>query len=232
MDDSSAPWLPETPAEALGAPVRETIEVAGRQFILTRPCAVDRLIDYPGFPGAGTSDEYLPVWARLWPVAQILAQAILSEPWPPGNLTALELGCGLGLPGIAALARGLHVTFSDYDLTALRFAADNARANGFTNFEILPLDWRHPPAGVQYPVILGSDLIYQMQMAGPLAGLIKQLLAPGGTCLLSDQNRAQGPALQAAMEKCQLTFTTQALTTTDSEGQEVGGTLYRIKHVS
>lgn len=233
MDDSSH-WMPETPAEALAAPVRETVEVAGRRFVITRPSAVDRLIDYPGFPGAGTSDEYLPVWARLWPVARILAQAILDEPWPIGEggqpLAALEIGCGLGLPGLAALARGLHVTFSDYDTTALRFAADNARGNGFTAFELLPMDWRHPPARLQFPVILGSDLIYQLQMASPLASLIKQLLAPGGQCLLTDQNRIQGPALQQAMVACQLTFTTESVTTIDSEGQSVAGTLYRIRH--
>ena len=58
----------------------------------------------------------------------------------------MEIGCGLGLPGIAALSKGLRVTFSDYDPLALRFAADNARANGFTDFKVLQLDWRHPPA--------------------------------------------------------------------------------------
>ena len=40
---------------------------------------------------------------------------------------ALEVGCGLGLPGIVALSMGLQVTFSDYDACALRFAADEAR---------------------------------------------------------------------------------------------------------
>ena len=53
-----------------------------------------------------------------------LAKVILREDWTPG-LEALEIGCGLGLPGIAALAKGLRVIFTDYDATALHSAAWN-----------------------------------------------------------------------------------------------------------
>ena len=67
----------------------------------------------------------------------------------------VEVGCGLGLPGIAALACGLRVTFTDYDATALRFAADNARANGFEEFEVYePVTVREPP-GARTPVGFG-----------------------------------------------------------------------------
>jgi hypothetical protein len=59
----------------------------------------------------------------------------------------------------AALARGLRVTFSDYDATALRFAADNAALNDCDNFETLQMDWRYPPTDRQFPMILAADLI-------------------------------------------------------------------------
>ena len=65
-----------------------------------------------------------------------------AGPVPATRWHALEVGCGLGLPGIVALSLGLHVTFSDYDATALRFAADNARLNGCGDFELLHMDWR------------------------------------------------------------------------------------------
>ena len=87
----------------------------------------------------------------------MLAKAILREPWADhashasARSTALEIGCGLGLPGVAALSVGLRVTFSDYDATALGFAADNARANGFLDFETLQLDWRYPPPERNFP---------------------------------------------------------------------------------
>src|SRR5262249_55475944 len=163
------------PADALGPTIREKVIVEGQTFIITRPDKVDRLIDRPELPTDGATDEYMPFWADLWPAARMLAKAILKEPWAAGSdgkaLVALEIGCGLGLPGVVALSRGLRVIFSDYDKTAVRFAADNARVNGFDNFDVLQMDWRRPPENLQVPVVLGSDLIYEQRMAEPLARL-------------------------------------------------------------
>src|SRR5438128_5689527 len=123
--ENSAQPLPELPSEALGPLVRQKVIVEGREYLIERPDESDRLLDHPAIRSAFAADEYMPYWADLWPAARMLAKAILREPWAPGG-TALEVGCGLGLPGIAALARGLRVIFSDYDATALRFAADTA----------------------------------------------------------------------------------------------------------
>ena len=70
----------------------------------------------------------MPYWAYLWPGAYLLAEAVVREPWPEpvdGRilLEALEIGCGLGLAGLAALARGLRVQFTDYDQAPLDFVA-------------------------------------------------------------------------------------------------------------
>jgi lysine methyltransferase len=162
------PPMPETPVDALGPLLREQVIVEERTFLIMRPSESDRLLDHPSVRSAFAADEYMPYWADLWPAARMLAKAILRETWPPG-LCALEVGCGLGLPGIAAMAMGLHVTFSDYDSTALRFAAGNARANGLHSFATLQMDWRYPPENVQFPVILASDLIYEMRNVAPLS---------------------------------------------------------------
>src|SRR5947209_11754159 len=191
----SRPPLPETPADALGPLVREHVIVDDRSFTIARPGESDRLLDHPAICSAFAADEYLPYWADLWPAARMLAKAVLREPWGPG-LTALEVGCGLGLPGIAALARGLHVVFSDYDATALRFAADNARLNRFDDFRLLQLDWPYPPDDRQVPVVLGSDLIYEMRNVAPLVVLVGRVLQPGGVCLLTDQDRVPSHVLR------------------------------------
>src|SRR5438067_2030616 len=136
--------LSELPAEALGPLVRQTVIVEGREYLIERPDESDRLLDHPAVRSAFAADEYLPYWADLWPASRMLAKAILRESWPPG-LEALEIGCGLGLPGVAALACGLRVIFSDYDPTALEFAARNARLNKLANFRVLRLDWNAPP---------------------------------------------------------------------------------------
>ena len=53
----------------------------------------------------------MPYWAYLWPGAYLLAEAVMQEPGPKVSGTcqrfdALEIGCGLGLAGLGALARG------------------------------------------------------------------------------------------------------------------------------
>ncbi len=174
----------------------------------------------------------MPYWAELWPAARMLAKAILKEPWPQpanGPLHALEIGCGLGLPGIAALAMGLRVTFSDYDATAVRFAADNARLNGFSDFDTLQLDWRYPPTNRTFPVLLAADLIYEMRNVEPLVLLIKQLLAPTGFCLLTDQDRVPAYVLREKLSEHGMSFTTQMVRAGEPGGRRLKGTLYRIR---
>ncbi len=226
------PPMPETPAEAVREVVREHVLVEGREFFIERPAASDRLLENPAVQAAFAADEYMPYWADLWPAARMLAKLILREPWPAapsgGKLHALEVGCGLGLPGVAALAAGLRVTFSDYDATALRFAADNAALNGLDDFDTLQMDWRYPPPGLRVPVVLASDLIYEMRNVEPLVGLIGRVLAPGGLGLLTDQDRVPSHFLREALGGAGLPFTTQAVRAGEPGGRRVKGTLYRI----
>jgi predicted nicotinamide N-methyase len=223
--------MPETPLEALGEMVQETVIVEHKTFLIERPGESDRLLDHPTVSSAFAADEYMPYWADLWPAARMLAKVILKENWARPNgqpLHALEIGCGLGLPGIVALSMGLRVTFSDYDATALRVAADNARLNEFEDFDTLQMDWRRPPMDRQYPVLLASDLIYEMRNVEPLVQLIKQLLAPGGTCLLTDQDRVPSHVLRDRLTAEKMPFTTQMVRAGEPGGRRVKGTLYRI----
>src|SRR5947207_1010354 len=111
VEPSIRPALPQTPPEVLGPPVRERVIVEGKTFLIDRPGESDRLMEHPAVRSVCAAHDYLPYWADLWPAARMLAKAILREPWA-GGLEALEIGCGLALPGIAALSVGLRVIFS------------------------------------------------------------------------------------------------------------------------
>jgi SAM-dependent methyltransferase len=141
----------------------------------------------------------------------------------------LEVGCGLGLPGIAALARGLHVIFSDYDATAIRFAAANARLNGFDNFAELAFDWRDPPAELQVDVVLASDLTYEARHVEPLVALVERVLRPGGLCLWTDQDRPPAAALKAELARLSWPVEMKVARAGEPGGQRYKGTLYRIR---
>jgi predicted nicotinamide N-methyase len=219
---------PEEILARLGPDVREAVIVEGRTFLIERPGESDRLLEHPAVHSAFDRDEYMPYWADLWPAARMLAKVILHEPWAPGR-EALEVGCGLGLPGIVALAVGLKITFSDYDPCALRYAAANARLNGFDDFRTLQLDWRRPPDDLRSGVLLASDLIYELRNVEPLVAFIRQVLVPGGVCLLTDQDRIPSHALRAELDRQGLPYTTQAVRAGEPGGRRLKGTLYRIR---
>src|SRR5262245_64180779 len=124
---TAPPRLHSTPPEAVKETVREMVRIDGRTFKIDRPGGSDLLFDHPAVRAAYAADEYIPYWADLWASARMLAKVILREPWSNYSarfgspLEALEIGCGLGLGGIAALARGLRVTFSDCEEAAVNF---------------------------------------------------------------------------------------------------------------
>jgi predicted nicotinamide N-methyase len=231
--ESTLPEPPDADAlqEWLGEIARERVLIEDRTYLIDRPAQSDQLIDHPAVRSAFAADEYLPYWADLWPASRMLGKAILRETWTPAS-EALEIGCGLGLPGIVALSVGLRVTFSDYDPTALRFAADNARTNGFEDFRTLRLDWRSPPENLQFPVVLASDLVYELRNVEPLVKLIKRVLLPGGLCLMTDQDRVPSVAMREALVDSGLSIATQIVRAGEPGSRRFKGTLYRIRKLA
>ncbi|MDB5307487.1 MAG: methyltransferase protein [Gemmataceae bacterium] len=222
------PRIHATPPEAVGETVRETVTVEGHTFRIDRPADPNRVFAHPAVRAAQAADEYLPHWVNLWPAARMLAGAIVREPWE-APLGVLEVGCGLGLAGIAALARGLTVTFSDVDETALQFAADNARLNGFADFRTVPVDIRCPSDDMKYPVVIGSDLIYQDRLVTPLVDLLGAVLAPGGVCLITDPDRPDRKRFQWQLQEAGFAMDADPVRLDDASREVATGTLYRIR---
>ena len=225
------PRFHATPPEAITEIVRDTVYVGDYSFRIDRPVDWDKLLDHPWVRSAAASDDYVPYWAQLWPAARMLAKVVVREKWIQ-PLPVLEIGCGLGLAGIAALARGLKVTFSDVDETALRFAADNARLNGFKGFTTLPLDLRCPPNDIQYPVVIGSDLMYEERLVDPLVNLLDAVLAPGGLCLITDPDRTPARVFRWKLAEAGYDVAPERVRAGEPGGERTKGTLYRIRPVS
>lgn len=220
-----------TPPEAVTEVVRDTVFVAGRTFRIDRPIDTDKLLDHPWVRSAYAADEYVPYWAQLWPSARMLAKVVMREKWEtyPQPVSVLEVGCGLGLAGIACLARGLRVTFSDVDETALAFAAANARLNGFAEFRTVPIDFRCPPDDVKYPVVIGSDLMYEERLVDPLVGLLRAVLAADGVCLITDPDRTPARVFRWKLAEAGFDVSASFVRAGEPGGNRVKGTLYRVR---
>jgi predicted nicotinamide N-methyase len=163
--------------------------VGGRRFRLFTPTDPDAFLEHLEPPEADAQPHFAdPYWAKLWPAAPLLAEAVLRNLPPPGT-RALELGCGSGLVGIAALAAGLDVTFSDYVPFAVELAIENAARNGFSQAKGLVLDWRQPRTE-QFELVLAADVTYDRTNLDPLLDVCEKMLAPGGQAWFGDAGRS------------------------------------------
>ena len=168
--------------------VEEVIPLSGRQLVLLRPRDTNAMLVEEAFE----HEELLPYWAELWPSSVALARAV-SELQLDG-VRVVELGCGLGLPGIVAALGGATVLATDWSPDALVFAARNAALNG-VELRTARLSWAAPelPAGT-FELVLAADVLYERRNVAQLLALLPQL---ADDVLLADPGR---PALPAFLE--------------------------------
>jgi predicted nicotinamide N-methyase len=180
-----------------------SVTVAGHTFNLILPAEPDEFLNQlDATKNAPWPDLY---WAQLWPAAVTTAHFVAQMSWPAPT-AVLEVGCGIGLVGLAALAAGHCVTFSDYVPLALDLAIENAVRNGFdscsgaTAPQRLLLDW-HFPSAQQYPVIAASDVLYYRDCHQALLDTVTKMLAPGGECWIGDPGRSAAEEF-VALARC------------------------------
>ena len=125
-----------------------------------------------------------PYWAHLWSGAAVLAAAV-----PHGARSALELGCGLGLPGLGAARAGARVTFVDRIPAALAFVRASAAANALGRVDLVVADVTAPALAARFDLVLAAELIYDRAAFAALARTLAGHLAPGGRALLTDAGR-------------------------------------------
>jgi len=134
-------------------------------------------------------DERLPYWAELWHSAVALAECIHETPARVAGVRVLEIGCGLGLPGVVAASLGARVTCSDFEPLALKAAELNMLQNVPDHLvDIRTMDFRNTPAE-RWPLILAADVIYETRFIKPLADFLDHTIEEDGCILLAEPNR-------------------------------------------
>ena len=177
--------------------VAERIPLPGGEIELERPRDAEALIDEEAF----AEGEFLPYWAELWSSAIALAHDVSLRSLR-GKRT-LELGCGLGLPSIAAARAGGRVLATDWSPDAVLATAANAQRNDVT-LETLVCSWSAPAAIVErapWQLVLASDVLYERRNGELLLDLLPQLVDEGGLILIADPQRAAAEPFLAAARK-------------------------------
>ena len=155
--------------------VTEAIDIGGARFVLERPAEPESLIDEDAF----ADDEFLPYWAERWPSGIALADHVAARDDLPGT-RVVEIGCGLGLPSLAAARLGANVVATDWSPDAIALLDRNASRNG-EPVSAVRADWRDTDANVSlgpFDLVLAADVLYEARNAAPILTLLARLGAP------------------------------------------------------
>ena len=186
--------------------VEESVPLRGAALQVLRPRDAEALLDDHAFE----HEEFLPYWAELWPSGVALARRVAVRSLRGARV--LELGCGLGLPSLAAALAGGRVLATDWSPQAIELLEENAERNGAA-LETALVDWTSPAALVErapWDLVLAADVLYERRNVAPLLDLLPRLLrasdsgdeAPGrgqGELWLADPGRAPAEALLAGL---------------------------------
>jgi predicted nicotinamide N-methyase len=163
--------------------VEEAVELApDLRLEILRPPSPEELIDEASFD----EEEFLPYWAELWPSGLALARNVAARGL--AGLRILELGCGLGLPSLAAASRGAEVLATDWAEDAIELLQQNAQRNGVF-LRVARVRWSEPEPllrAAPWDLVLGADLLYEARNAEQLAALLPRL---GSEVLLAEPGR-------------------------------------------
>jgi len=180
--------------------VEEVVGIGGRDLCLLRPRDAESLLSEEAFE----HEEFLPYWAELWPSASALARAVGVRALRGARV--LELGCGLGLPSLAAAAAGGRVLATDWAPDAMALLERNAARNGLT-IEAQTVSWAAPEAIVArapWDLVIASDVLYEPRNGEALLPLLPRLVDARGQIWLADPGRPAATRFLAAIAE---TFT-------------------------
>jgi predicted nicotinamide N-methyase len=165
--------------------VEHVVALPERELLVLAPRDGEALLSEEAF----AVEEFLPYWAELWPSAVALARVVARRPLTGRRV--LELGCGLGLPALAAAAAGGRVLATDWAPDAVAMTARNAGHNGLdVATRVFRWDADPAPLGPPWPLVLASDVLYERRNVEPLLALLPRLTAAAGEVWLADPGRA------------------------------------------
>ena len=166
--------------------------------------------------------ERFPYWAEIWPSSLALARWLCQRRPEIARGWTRELGCGLGVVGIALAALGWKVEATDYVEDALVFASQNARLNRVGDrHRVAYLDWSNP-VGKPCDCIVASDVVYEKKNHVYLNRVLRTLLQPGGRFYLSDPQRRPAQRFVDMLLKQRYQHTVEAVQ------QRLGSIDYRV----
>jgi 2-polyprenyl-3-methyl-5-hydroxy-6-metoxy-1,4-benzoquinol methylase len=198
----------------------EPITIGGRTYPFTRIADPNRVLDEVAaeedrierVSGTRKNGDYLhlPYWAELWDSALGMGELLIRRFGEgmedetrgqgdkvtrggngPSSCRILDLGCGMGFPGMIAASLGCPVLFADLESPALLFAKLNS-LGCYPPTRTRQLNWQNAQLGERFNLILGADILYERKQWDFLEPFWRAHLSLGGAVILGEPGRQTG----------------------------------------
>jgi predicted nicotinamide N-methyase len=176
-----------------GGLVSQTIDLPGGELSLLQPVEAIEVPDVGPVEWAPAAPYWMVFWRSGVALGRDLDRIALR------GRRVVELGCGLGVPSLAAARAGAAALATDASAEALTLLERNAEAND-VRLETARVDWTEPEELVKrapFDLVLAADVLYERANVAPLLSLLPRL-AP--EAWLADPGRPNSAA-EAFLER-------------------------------
>lgn len=178
---------------------RVTVDADGESFEIAKVADPDSVFMDSIYAEQHSSDSTIawqPYWAQAWESSVALARYVAER--APRGKRVLDLGCGVGVVGAIAAARGADVVLGDIAQPGLLFAQLNVwpwreRA------DIRRIDWQRDQLTPAFDWIACADIVYDYRDWADLDRFWRAHLANQGEVLIAEPSRISGREFREAI---------------------------------
>lgn len=137
----------------------------------------------------------MPYWAAVWESAIALANDLAERDAavPIKDRRVLDLGCGMGMAGAAMALLGARVTLADIETACLLFARLNTLPWEH-HCRVTRCDWQNDDLGERFDVIVGADVLYEIDQWPFIERFLRRHLAKEGVAIIGEPGRPKAEA--------------------------------------
>lgn len=148
----------------------------------------------------GISSSNWSLFGVVWDSSQVLARVMFD--YDIKGKRILEVGCGIGLSSLMLNGRNADITATDYHPEVEIFLAQNVMLNKGKDIPFVRTGWadRETTLG-KFDVIIGSDLLYEIDHIDLLSDFINQHSQPQCEVIIVDPGRGQHARFSKKMVK-------------------------------
>lgn len=138
----------------------------------------------------GISSAQWPLFGVVWPSSEVLAH--LMSDFDIKGKRILEVGCGIGLTSLLLNNRKADITATDYHPEAGAFLQKNVSLNKGKEIPFTRTGWNDEKSDLgKFDLILGSDLLYEVEHIDLLSDFINQHAKPECEVIIVDPGRGK-----------------------------------------